>query len=99
LISNFKLRKQIDKNEITDELDLLFTSKVTNKEDVSENQIYECCKKRLDALLSDYNLSEVTKMKILFDLTKSKNSTARFFWESFSWDSLEMYIVKEDNDA
>lgn len=64
-----------------------------------EKQIYTLCFEELKKILSKSNLDIAVKMETLFKITKSKNKEGSFFWDSFSWDDISKYIVKEDGNA
>ena len=70
-----------------------------NKVTFGEKHIYSLCFEELKNTLSKSDLNTATKMETLFNLTKSKNKEASFFWDSFSWEDINKYIVKEDGNA
>ncbi len=92
-------KKTVLDSDLAKEVEEMMINKLNNKEEVSEKHIYGCCKRYLNQLLEKTELDENIKISALFELTKKENSVARFFWESFSWNDLEKYIVKGDEHA
>lgn len=85
--------------DLSKNIEKQLSQSLQNKETFCEKQIYTLCFEKLMTVLSKSNLDIAAKMETLFNLTKSKNKEASFFWDSFSWEDISKYIVKEDGNA
>lgn len=84
---------------LSEKIEKQLSQSLQSKASFSEKQIFTLCFEELKSILSKSNLDINIKMKTLFNLTKSKNKEALFFWDSFSWEDINKFIVKEDGNA
>lgn len=85
--------------DLSKNIEKQLSQNLQNKVSFGEKQIYTLCFEKLKKVLSKSTLDIAIKMETLFNLTKSKNKEASFFWDSFSWEDINQFIVKEDGNA
>ncbi len=65
----------------------------------TEDRLYAHCLKVVRKVVSDYCCPGIEKEKFvyaLYELTKSKISLAKFFWDAFSWEEIKLIVDGEE---
>ena len=98
-LDNLNLDQVFEICSLSDSIEKNMSCSFKNKEIFGEKQIYDLCLESLQNIISKSKLDTAVRMATLFEITKSKNKQAAFFWDSFSWEDISKFIVKENDNA
>ena len=98
-IGGLEEKKTFEACVLSENIEKQLSQSLQSKVSFGEKQIYTLCLEELKNIILKSNLNKAVKMETLFNLTESKNKEASFFWDSFSWEDINKFIVKEDGNA